>query len=81
MIHLSNYPHGTWAGDSNAPWNQPCAGENDCEVCGEDGEFDHPELGRVCFRCWPKCWICGEIAVWDSEGPCCEKHEKEAQDE
>lgn len=80
MANLSNYPPGS--NTPNAPWNQPEADPNDCEVCGlRDGELNHPELGWICYRCWPKCWICGEIAVWDSDGPCCEKHEKEAMEE
>ncbi len=82
MADLSNYPHGTWAGDPNAPWNQPCIREDDCEVCGQrEGELEHPDLGHICYECWPKCWICGERAVPGSEGPCCEKHEREAMED
>lgn len=79
MANLSNYPPGSDTPD--APWNQFCAGENDCEVCGEEGELDHPELGLICYECWPKCWICKALAVWDSDGPCCERHEREAMEE
>lgn len=80
MANLSNYPPGS--NTSDAPWNQPEADPNDCEVCGRrEGELTHPELGLICYECWPKCWICGEIAVWDSDGPCCVRHEREAMEE
>lgn len=55
---------------------------NACEVCGDNqGEFEHPELGWICDYCWPKCWICGKLAVWDSEGPLCEECEKKGTEE
>lgn len=76
MNHLSNYPPGSNTPD--APWNQPDADPNDCEICGDSqGEFEHPDLGWICWECWPKCWICGDTAAVGSEGPCCEKCEKE----
>lgn len=78
----SYLPPGCLESDPKAPWNQPDPDPDDCEVCGDNlGEFEHPELGWICDRCWPKCWICGELAVWDSEGPLCEECEKKGAEE
>lgn len=45
----SYLPPGCLESDPNAPWNQPEADPNDCEVCGQrEGELIHPELGLIC---------------------------------
>lgn len=78
----SYLPPGCRESDPNAPWNYPDPDPDDCEVCGDNqGEFEHPELGWICWRCWPKCYICGKLAVWDSEGPLCEECEKKGAEE